>query len=184
MPKWVKVFVLAMGALLLICLLLRGFNLVRPYQVPTGSMSPALDPGDHVFMEGLSYLWRDPVRGELVVFRTRNVLPHDQHHVMRAVGLPGERIRLSDGAVFVDGTQVVLENTDGPIKYRYPQGSLALATVAEDQEVTVPEGHYFLLGDNSTNSNDSRFWGFVPHGDVLGRITTRYWPPARRGSVE
>lgn len=181
-------FAFAPGTLLLALIGLRLLGLLRPFTVPTGAMAPTVNPGDSIVMEGFSYRLRQPQRGEIVVFRTDNIpqiVSHapggrGQFYVKRLAGLPGDKIRFSDGKLFVNDTECVLENSTGPIRYldipRAPNPPYAAAT--------VPEGHYFVLGDNSQNSWDSCFWGFVPAGDVLGRVTFRYLPLSRSGAVK
>lgn len=186
-PRWLKAFLVAAASILVICLVLRGFNLLRPYKIPTGAMAPALNPQDHVLMEGLSYLWRKPERGELVVFSTRGIrgIPtrEDTEFVKRVAGLSGERVKISNGRLFVDDSERALENGSGPITFLYPPGAAEMFAVAEGKEVTVPEDHYFVLGDNAINSADSRVWGFVPRENIQGRVVWCYWPPDRAGTV-
>ena len=161
---------------------LRIFGLLRPFSVPTGAMTPAVSAGDHVVMEGMTFLARKPHRGDVVVFRTDGIgsLPSATIYVKRVAGEPGDRLRILDGKVYVDDKHVALSNATGEIAYLLPPaGGLPAKT-----DVTVPEGCYFVLGDNSTNSFDSRFWGSLPRGNILGRVCFCYWPPERVGSVK
>ena len=174
---------LAAGGFVGALMILRFAGLVRPFSVPTGAMAPAIIPGDHVFMEGMSYLRHNPRRGENVVFKTVGVasLPHDQIYVKRIVGLPGDHLRISDGHLFVSDKPVNLSNICGEILYFLPPGS---ANFSPQTNVIVPNGCYFVLGDNSTNSFDSRFWGSVARTNILGRVALCYWPPRRVGKVK
>ena len=162
-------------------IVLRLLDLIRPFSVPTGGMTPAVSPGDHVVMEGLTFLARKPCRGDIVVFRTDGMadLPPKTIFVKRVAGQPGDRLRLADGKLFINDQQVSLSNSTGEIVYRLPSGPPYATT-----EATVPDGCYFVLGDNSTNSFDSRFWGSVPRENIIGRMCLCYWPPKRMGIVE
>ena len=162
---------------------LRIFGLVRPFSVPTGAMTPSVSAGDHVMMEGVAFLSRKPRRGDVVVFRTDHIvsLPPAEIYVKRVTEEPGERVRISAGQLFINDKPVAISNAAGEIAYLLPPRP---DTFSQKTEVTVPENCYFVLGDNSTNSFDSRFWGSVPRANILGRIVLCYWPPQRSGVVK
>ena len=164
-------------------LALRIGHLVMWFNVPTGAMSPAISTGDHALMQGISYLGREPHRGDVVVFKTDGTgpLPSGQFYVMRVAGEPGDQLRIFDGRLYVNNQQVTLCNAAGAIAYFPPQGRDA---TAPRFEATVPTAHYFVLGDNSTNSLDSRYWGSLPRNNVIGRMEFCYWPPRRVGWVK
>jgi len=164
-------------------ILLRICGLIRPFSIPTGAMTPDLAPGDHVMMEAFTYLSRQPRRGDIVVFKTDGILllPPDTLKVMRVAAEPGEHVRISEDQLFVNGKQVLLSNSVGTIVYKLPPQAEGLKARTD---LTVPKGCYFLLGDNSTNSADSRFWGTLPENNVIGRIAFRYWPLKRIGKVK
>lgn len=160
---------------------------LRPYHVPTGAMSPAIKPGDHILAEGVTFLFREPRRGDVVVFRTSGItdgLPRDQGrmYVMRLAGLPGDRVRIDNGDLFVNDEPFILRNDAGKISYtivhRPRHFSLADGTFA------VPPKHYFVLGDNSPDSADSRYWGYLPAENICSRAVWCYWPLNRFGSVQ
>ncbi|MCP5551938.1 MAG: signal peptidase I [Akkermansiaceae bacterium] len=161
---------------------------LRPYRVPTGAMNPALEPGDNVIAEGISYLFRKPRRGELVVFRTRgipriqqwNPNPNggDFRYIERLVGLPGDRIRIREGVLYVNDVPLEITAPDGERIVYTEMGIHAVKT-----DFIVPENAYFALGDNSGNSSDSRYWGTIPAGDLLSRVVLRYYPLGKMGGV-
>ena len=149
---------------------LRLVGLIRPFSVPTGAMTPAVAAGDHFIMEGFTYLSRQPRRGDIVVFKTDGIAllpPPASIFVKRVAGEPGDHVRISEGTLFVNDKPVLLSNDVGEITYRPPPGAGAFLL---QTDVTVPLGCYFVLGDNSTNSADSRFWGSVPRGNIIGRV--------------
>jgi signal peptidase I len=135
------------------------------------SMAPTLADGQLLLVESASYRFRRPARGDVVVVRLRT----DQwlfaelaggQFVKRVVGLPGDAIEVRQGQVRVNG--------------RGPEEPYASARVAQDIElVVVPPGAYYLLGDNRAASDDSRVWGPVPHGQILGRAWLALWPLGR-----
>ena len=174
------------GSILALALL--GF--LGGYQVPFGSMAPAVRAGDSILMEGITFRFRKPRRGDVVVFRAPNPDPSvpAEFYVKRIAGEPGERLHLSAfGDLCVNGTPVPLTNSAGKIRYvSLPRSRylFPLREGADSNSVKVPEGHYFVLGDNSANSADSRFWGFLPAENILGRAAFCYRPVDRLGPVK
>jgi len=165
-------------------ILLRLAGLLCPYKIPTSAMTPAMSPGDHFFMEGITYLFRKPHRGDIIVFKTEglNLPTKDTTFIKRLAGLPGERLRLVDGKLLVNDAPVSLRNATGEINYTNMGRTPFLAS--SNDIVTVPAGHYFVLGDNTGNSMDSRYWGFLPARNIKGRASFRYAPPDRIGFPE
>jgi signal peptidase I len=187
LPVRIKILIgaSALAAVLFVGLVvLRLFGLVQLFSVPTGAMTPAVSSRDHVMMERFTFLSRDPKRGDVVVFKTRGLvsLPQDQIYVRRVVGVPGDRLRIEDGKLYVNEKHTALRNAAGEIEYVSVPRAVYLASPQDT--VTVPSGQYFVLGDNSGNSFDSRHWGFVPRRNIKGRVAFRYWPPNRIGEVD
>jgi signal peptidase I len=169
-----------------------------PFYMPTRAMEPTLrgesqpEPGgpkDGDYLVARTYPGRIPTlsRGDVVVFRTEGLshhLPVDQFFVKRVIGLPGERIAIDDqGRLLVNGTAV--EELPLPESRSYkpasPEGMRALGRPGEVFE--VPADHAFVVGDNVSASFDSRHWGPLPLGNVVGKVTKIYWPPDRAGAV-
>ncbi|MEN3186914.1 MAG: signal peptidase I [Atribacterota bacterium] len=152
---------------LVIALLIRYF-VVEGYYIPSSSMEPTLIPGERVLVAKFYYRFTEPKRGDIVVFRYP--IDNRRNLIKRLVGLPGETVEIRDGVVRVDGE--LLQGNSFNRRYYdvgyYGQG-----------EHVVPPGSYFVLGDNSENSDDSRFWGYVPRKNILGRAFLVYWPPHR-----
>lgn len=159
---------------------------VRPFKMPTGSMSPTLqgasDQSDHIFVDRLTYRFSSPRRGDLLVFLTQGIpgLPQDQIYVKRIVGMPGERLEIHDGAVFANGTRLTEGQGIPPIRFSTgePVGHAASASRASYQ---VAQGSYFVVGDNPDNSLDSRHFGCVPLPNIYGKVTAIYYPFSRAG---
>jgi signal peptidase I len=171
------------GICIIAIITLRAIGLIRPFSAPTGAMAPAIGRGDHIIMEGFTFLARRPRRGDIVVFKSDGIalLPPAANFIMRVVGSPGDRLRLSNDQLYVNETPVVLSNAAGKIHYVFLPGTKYLAS--SNDIVIVPEKNFFVLADSSANSLDSRFWGFVPANNIIGRIYFRYWPPQRLGPV-
>ena len=154
---------------------------ITPYRIPSPSMEPTLHcarptPGcrAHFSDRGLAcracYWFSDPARGDVVVFHApRDACGVGGTFVKRLIGLPGETVAERNGRVFVDGKTIV---------ERY---------VRHDDHRTgvwhVPKGSYFFMGDNRAQSCDSREWGSVPRGSIIGKLIVLYWPPSRVGTV-
>ncbi|MCD5984663.1 MULTISPECIES: signal peptidase I [Pseudomonas] len=198
---------------LFIVLVLRSF-LVEPFQIPSGSMKPTLDVGDFILVNKFSYGIRlpvldqkviqigDPQRGDVMVFR----YPSDPsvNYIKRVIGLPGDRIRYtSDKRLFVNGELVakkligtepgtlgsaeLYEEQLGSVEHQIRQ-EMSRYRAPPDTEWTVPAAHYFMMGDNRDNSNDSRYWddpnipkdelGMVPDKNIVGKAFAVWmsWP--------
>ncbi len=152
-------------------------------KIPSASMEKTIMTGDRIFGFRMAYginldagplqvhvKMKDPERYDIVIFH----YPDNEKKlfIKRIIGLPGETLEFRDGKIYVDGSEEPLEDsfTNGVTYFRnptYPEGTL-----------TVPEGHYFMMGDNRQNSNDSRFWHnkFVAFDKIVGKALVRYWP--------
>lgn len=142
--------------------------------IPSGSMLPTLEINDRLIIEKVSYHFREPERGDIVVFSPTEALQEqnfNQAFIKRVIGLPGERVAVQDGQVYINGESIEEDYIQEAPNYEYP-------------EVTVPEGQYLVLGDNRNNSYDSHYWGFVPYENIIGRAAIRFWPFGRVGLLD
>ena len=176
--SWLKQFWKEWGEPLLvaavIAIFIRTF-LVGPYKIPTGSMRPTLLEGDRIFVDKVSYRFHAPERGDIVVFK----YPADpkKDFVKRLVAFGGEEVEIRDGSVYVNGTQL----TDSRIAKNFYYNRNDWTFAKEGQVIKVPENSFFVLGDNSAQSSDSRNWGFVPQKSMIGRALVIFWPLYRIG---
>ena len=181
---------LLLAVALVIVLLVKAF-LAQAFYIPSASMEPQLRATDRVVVSRLSYRLHEPRRGDIIVFPSPAVAPPDESLVVRlvndvlesvalrdpgerelikrVVGLPGELIEGKDGGVFIDGRRLV--------EPYLPPGT----PTSSFGPIDVPEGTVFVLGDNRTNSHDSRFpdIGPIPIDTIVGRAIARVWPPGR-----
>ena len=175
--------------------------LIKPYQIPSESMEPTLDVGQRVLVNRIGNRFADPELNEIMVFHppvgaeqtsaggnqcgnpsqgeaggppcAQPTREHsDTNFIKRVVALPGDRISIRDGHLIRNGRRA-----DEP--FIRPCGSTPECTFP--QEIVVPPGHYFMMGDNRGASDDSRFWGPVPKAWLIGGAFATYWPPGRLG---
>ena len=199
------------GHPLVVLLLVLGIRtfLIHPFKIPTAGMEPTLHgieklrsgltlPGDHIFVDKLTYRFRTPRRGDIIVFRTDS-LPtmgessRAKYNVERVVGLPCERVSIQPPYLYVNGQRVTTPPILETIQHRergysgyvlpkiFPP---AKYLQVETDSVQLGEGEYFVLADNSAASLDSRFWGPLPKRNIVGRVTKIYWPWDRVGVPE
>lgn len=190
---WLASVAKEFGPILLLMLILRSF-IVEPYHIPSSSMVPTLETGDFVVVNKFAYglklpitntqliKWGEPLRGDVVVL----VPPHDKRtYIKRVVGIPGDEVEYRNKQLFVNGKRLqtqaistveadikaggkatVIEETSGSKTYTVQNSALK---PAQDIQITVKPGHYFLMGDNRDNSGDSRSWGQVPMSRIEGK---------------
>ena len=146
---------------------------MQPYEIPSGSMEETIEIGDRVFSEKISYLNGEPQVGDIITFED----PSDHNRVLikRVIATGGETVDLRNGVVYVDGLAL-----DEPYTNGKPSNDLNSGI---QYPYTVPEGHVWVMGDNRTNSADSRAFGAVSLDSVTGHAVLRYWPLDRIGTL-
>jgi len=165
-----KIVILA----LLIVIPIRYF-IFQPFFVRGQSMEPNFENGDYLIVDEISYRFRDPLRGEVVIFKYPN--DPSQRYIKRIIGLPEETIEIGDGKVVIynnEGGQV-LEESDYLSSSVFTAGSL---------KVVLGEDEYFVLGDNRAVSADSRRWGTLPGENIIGRALFKAWPVSASAKIE
>ena len=142
--------------------------------IPSGSMEPTLQINDRLIIDKLSYKFKSPQRGDIVVFSPTDTLKKQNFKdafIKRVIGLPGDKVQVKGARVYVN---------DKPLREQYIED----APNYDYGPVTVTDNQYLVLGDNRNNSYDSHYWGFVPHDNIIGRAVVRFWPINRVGEVD
>lgn len=143
--------------------------------VPTGSMENTIMPGDNLFGYRLAYLLEEPERGDVIFF----YFPDDesQKYVKRIIGLPGEKVSIMDGYIYINDSQIPLE--EAYLKEAWTMGTGPF-------EFEVPEDSYLVLGDNRNSSQDARYWAnsYVTKEKIIGKAIFTYFPFHRWGAIE
>ena len=158
--EYIKMIIFVVAVVLVV----NNFLLINA-RVPSESMENTIMTGDRFFGNRLAYLFDDPERFDIVVFK----YPDDESQlfVKRVIGLPGETVEIKDGKVYINGSQTPLDDSFTP---ETPTGDYG--------PYVVPEGSYFMLGDNRNHSGDSRFWKqpYVEKEKLVGKAIFRYFP--------
>lgn len=144
---------------------------IGAYKVDMESMTPTFLDGDCVMVDKLTYRFRGPHRGEVVILwppvSTKNP------YIKRVIGLPGETVKIENGRVYI--------KTKGSDEFRFLQEKPEMPLCRNDREWEIPAGQYFVLGDNRYESQDSSYFGPVSRGKIVGKTWLRYWPLSRFG---
>ena len=164
-----------------VALLVQAF-VVKPYRIPSESMQNTLLVGDRVLVDRVSWRFSEPQRGDIVVFHP----PMDGPVLIkRIVGMPGDQLSVNESVLSVNGVPqdepFVRQTDSGPEPTEAFANGLPWGLEAT---YTVPAGSYFMMGDNRTNSGDSREFGPVARSQLVGQAFGRYWPVARVGGVD
>ncbi|MEA3329067.1 MAG: signal peptidase I [Candidatus Omnitrophota bacterium] len=160
--EWVESLLIAF----ILAMLIRTF-IVQAFKIPTSSMKPTLMCGDRILVNRFIYRFKKPERWDVVVFKYP--LDRKKPFIKRLVAEQGEKITIANGRVFINGQMI--DNPHLP-EYYYNRGDYG----RQGLKIDVPEDKLFVLGDNSFNSKDSRYWGFVPKKDLVGKAFLIYWP--------
>ena len=181
--EWAESIIIAV----ILALFIRTF-VVQAFKIPSGSMIPTFQVGDRIFVNKFLYgakvpflnanlpAVRQPARGDIIVFISPDAPKKD--FVKRLIAVGGERVEIKDGKIIVNG-KAVEEPSSIRSVYYYNGGDYG----KEGQVIDVPKDSYFVLGDNSASSRDSRFWGFVPKKNLLGKAIVIYWPIHRMKTI-
>jgi signal peptidase I len=202
-PRTTERHSVAEWAVTILLLLFGTTVLCQAYVIPTGSMETNLLVGDHLLVDKLAYApagavskhllpYQEPKHGDIIVFRYPPELRETL--VKRLIGVPGDRIKIERGTVYRNGVALKepyirhlswyepsIDNFPGacclPVKEEAAQQAQRemLEQNVANGEVVVPPGHYFAMGDNRDNSSDSRYWGFVPRENIIGKPIVIYW---------
>lgn len=171
--------------------------IVKPYRIPSGSMEPTLAIGQRVLVDRVSKHFTSFHRGDVVVFHPPKGADSevqcgdpkkapgepcpkptpqksDTNFIKRIIGLPGDRVKVIAGRAYVNGKE---------LKEPYIRPDPSCPICNERQEITIPPGYFFMMGDNRGESDDSRDWGPVPKGWIIGKAFFTYWPPRRIGTL-
>jgi len=173
--EWIEAIIVAF----ILAMVIKIF-IVEAFKIPTGSMRPTLLEGDLILVNKFIYgaklplvdvrlpALQQPKRGEVVVF----IYPFNpkKNFIKRLIAFEGEAVEIKNGTVYIDGKALI--GTEFGQRYYYNRGDFA----KEGQKITVPKDSFFVLGDNSASSQDSRYWGFVPKRNMRGKAMVIYWP--------
>jgi signal peptidase I len=169
--------------------------LVKPFRIPSESMEPTLDVGQRVLVDRVSFRFGNPDRGDVVVFKppkgaddnvcgvrhsSQTSCPQptrarsDTNFIKRVVAVGGDRLKVIEGRVYIDGRRQ-------KEPFIRPDSECGICNLP--QEITIPKGYYFMMGDNRGESADSREWGPIPKKWMIGKAFATYWPPKRIGTL-
>lgn len=167
----IEVVVISMSIFIVIYLFL-----MQPHQVKGSSMFPTFADGEYLMTDKITYKRREPIRGEVIVFKAPIAESFD--FIKRVLGVPGDRLMVQGGHIYLNGQ--LMDEPYLPEEYVTRGGQY----MREGQEIVVPPDTVMAIGDNRGHSSDSREWGPVPFENIIGRGMFRYWPPDKFWVVE
>lgn len=149
--------------------------IMSPQEISGSSMNPTFINGEYILTNKVLYRFTLPHRGDVVIFKSPK--NKDVDYIKRVIGLPGETIKLDNGQFFVNNMPLT-EN------YDYNKPVFGESYMHEGDEINIPEGQYFMVGDNRPGSSDSREFGPIALEDFIGKAFLRYWPSTKMGLVK
>lgn len=161
-----EVIVFAVGIFFFVYLLI-----MRPHKIKGQSMMPNFPDGEYLLTEKVTYYLNPPARGDVVVLAPPPSVSTTDEFIKRIIGLPGETVMVKNGKVYIN---------DKILKEPYLADTLFTTDgsfLTDSREYKVPDGQYFVMGDNRANSSDSRYWGPITKSEITGRAWIVYWPP-------
>ena len=162
----IKNIIIFIGMQLLILLVLQ--TTLQQYAIEGSSMVPALEEGQHIFVNKVTYTLKTPERGDIIIFYPPRDVNLPGPLVKRIIGLPGETIRINSGIVYIDDSPLEEPYIKDPPGYNH-------------RFLPIPNGHYFVLGDNRNLSTDSHNGWLVPARNIVGKAWVSVWPPQAWG---
>ncbi|OGZ33403.1 MAG: signal peptidase I [Candidatus Portnoybacteria bacterium RBG_19FT_COMBO_36_7] len=166
-----KIFVVSLAIIIPI-----RYFLIQPFFVQGASMEPNYEDGQYLIIDEITYRFREPERGEVIVFK----YPQNpsEFFIKRIIGLPGETLKIS-------GSQIIIENESNPDGFILDESSYLKNIPNMGQETLILKNdEYFVLGDNRSASFDSRRWGALPKRDIIGKVWIKAWPISQAGIAE
>lgn len=160
------------GAIFLVLYLL----VLQPHKIKGASMEPSFLNGEYLLTDKITYRFQEPKRGDVIVFKAPGT--DGEEFIKRIIGLPGEIIAIKDGKVFINGERLVESYIPNEF---YTSGG---GFLREGFDTGVPQGKYFVMGDNRQHSSDSRTWGFITKKEITGRAWIIYWPMDKMGTIK
>jgi len=167
---WIREFIETIVIALVLAFLIRTF-VVQTFYIPSGSMEPNLLIGDRIMAYKIFYGLSSVKRGDIIVFKFP--LDPKKDFIKRVIGLPGDSVEIRDKKVYINGKRLIEP-------YAVHRDNWDIGFPRDDYgPVKVPVNSLFVLGDNRDSSEDSRYWGYVPEKNIVGRAFLIYWPPWR-----
>jgi signal peptidase I len=166
-----KIFIISLAIIIPI-----RYFLIQPFFVQGASMEPNYQDGEYLIIDEISYRFRLPERGEVLVFK----YPQNpsEFFIKRIIGLPGETVK-------INGNQIIIENKTNPNGFILDESSYLKTVPSMGQEtVTLKPDEYYVLGDNRAASFDSRRWGSLPKDDIVGKVWIKAWPISQAGLAQ
>lgn len=175
--SWIKIFVVAVVIAFFI-----NNVIIMNANVPSGSMKNTISEGDRMIGLRTAYWFSDPQRGDIVIFENPDYKENgsradDKYYVKRVIGMPGDKVVISNAKVYINDSKTPLNETYLPEEWTQVNGD------EEPLEYKVPKGCYFLMGDNRNNSSDARFWKntYVKRSKIIAKAEFKYWPWDHKG---
>ncbi|MFA6591515.1 MAG: signal peptidase I [Patescibacteria group bacterium] len=165
--------IVQIAVLALVIIVITRHFLILPFIVKGASMEPNFHDNEYLIVDEVTFRLRDPERGEIIVFHPPG--NEKQYYIKRVIGLPGEKVN-------VGGGRVTISNKEFPNGVPLPEEYLTQPTIGQPDELTLGANQYFVMGDNRDHSLDSRVFGAVPRGNIVGRVWIRGLPLDKAGT--